>query len=162
MPVEAARPATDADLDALRALFAAAAADLAEARGADVYFAREAPVPSREELRKSLDALDSCVLVGTLDDQIVGGGVASTEPLRDGRILGVIRVLHVDRDAREVGVGEELLRGLVAWCASRGAVAVDSLALPGERATKNFYEAAGFKARLLTVHHRLDERDPHD
>lgn len=157
MPVEAARPATEADLDALVTLFVAAADDLADARGADIYFAREAPVPTRHELGELIAATDTCVLVGTLDDQVVGGAVAATERLRDGRVLGVIRVLHVDREAREVGVGDELLQALVAWCADRGAVAVDSLALPGERATKNFYEAAGFKARLLTVHHRIKD-----
>ena len=156
MPVEAARPATHADVDALVAVFAAAAADLADARGADIYLIREAPAPSEAEVAELISSADTCVVVGTLDGHVVGGGVATTETLRDGRILGVIRVLHVDRDAREVGVGEELLHALVGWCAARGAVAVDSLALPGERATKNFYEAAGFKARLLTVHHRID------
>jgi hypothetical protein len=33
--------------------------------------------------------------------------------------------------------------------------------MPGERATKNFYEAAGFKARLLVVNHRIErEQEP--
>lgn len=158
MPSERARPATAGDVDDLVAVFAAAATELADARGADIYLLREAPEPTGDEVAAWVADADTCVLVGTLDDAVVGGGVAVTEALRDGSILGVIRILHVERDAREVGVGEQLLDALVAWCAGRGAAAVDSLALPGERATKNFYEAAGFKARLLTVNHRIERR----
>ena len=59
-------------------------------------------------------------------------------------------------------MGEELLAALVEWCTQQGATVVDSLALPGKRATKNFYEAAGFKARLLTVSHRIAPGEVHD
>jgi hypothetical protein len=33
---------------------------------------------------------------------------------------------------------------------------VDGIALPGDRQAKNFYESAGFKARMLTMHRRID------
>ena len=32
---------------------------------------------------------------------------------------------------------------------------IDATALPGNRATKNFFEAHGFTARLLVMHHAL-------
>ena len=37
----------------------------------------------------------------------------------------------------------------------RGCRWVDGTALPGDRGAKNFYESAGFKARLLTMHRDL-------
>jgi hypothetical protein len=39
----------------------------------------------------------------------------------------------------------------------RGCSGVDATALPGNRATKNFFEESGFTARLLVMHHRLDK-----
>ena len=44
----------------------------------------------------------------------------------------------------------------VAWCTEQGCDAVDALALPGDRTTKQRLEAAGFTARLLTLSRRLD------
>ena len=44
---------------------------------------------------------------------------------------------------------------LVAWCRDRGCVGVDSLALPGDRATKNFFESFGLVARAIVVHRPL-------
>jgi hypothetical protein len=38
-----------------------------------------------------------------------------------------------------------------------GCVGVDSWSLPGERETKNFYEAHGFTARSINVHHSFLE-----
>ena len=35
---------------------------------------------------------------------------------------------------------------------------VDAIALPGHRATKNFFEEHHFTARALTMHHRLEAR----
>ena len=44
----------------------------------------------------------------------------------------------------------------VAWCAEKGCAAVDALALPGDRTTKQRLEGSGFTARLLTLSRRLD------
>lgn len=44
------------------------------------------------------------------------------------------------------------------WFVGAGCTGVDALALPGARATKNFFEENGFTARLLVVHRRLDGR----
>ena len=69
-------------------------------------------------------------------------------------------MLWVDPEARSVSVGEAMLNAIVEWARSQDCASVDAYALPGERITKNFFEAAGFKARLLTVHHRLDDATP--
>jgi GNAT superfamily N-acetyltransferase len=69
--------------------------------------------------------------------------------------LGVVTDLFVELAAREVGVGEALADSIVDHCRTAGCVGVDATALPGHRAAKNFFEAHGFTARALTMHHRL-------
>ncbi len=66
----------------------------------------------------------------------------------------------MEPDAREVGVGEAVLARALEWATARGCIGVDAWALPGERATKNFFEAAGFTARLLVVHRSLRPSGP--
>ena len=48
-----------------------------------------------------------------------------------------------------------MLDSLISWLGAKGCRAVDAGALPGQRETKNFFEAAGFKARLITMHKEL-------
>lgn len=153
---EAARPATVDDLDRLAELAAAAVAEQAADRGGDVWSVREArPVPARESLAADIDDTDRLVLAGTIDDAVVGYAAVHTERVRDGRVLGVITDVYVEPGARAVGVGEELLAAVLAWCRERGCSGIDALALPGNRETKNFFETFGFTARALIVHHQL-------
>ena len=51
-----------------------------------------------------------------------------------------------------MGIGEAMMDELVAWCAAAGCTGVDSLALPGDRHTKNFFESFGLVARAIVVH----------
>ena len=44
------------------------------------------------------------------------------------------------------------MQALVDWCGARGCFGVDSLALPGDRHTKNFFESFGLVARAIVVH----------
>ena len=87
------------------------------------------------------------MLVGTLDDHVVGYGIVQIELLRDGTRLGVIDEIYVEPEARAVGVGELLVERLVAFCVEAGCAGVDAAALPGDRQAKNFFERAGFTAR---------------
>jgi len=95
---------------------------------------------------------DRKVLIGTLDGEPCGIGMGHVDSLPDGRPLGHLDACYVEPDARGVGLGRLLLDGVVGWLTDRGCVGVDGLALPGDREGKNFFEAAGFKARLLTMH----------
>jgi GNAT superfamily N-acetyltransferase len=135
----------------------AAAAALHGSRGAELMLLRESQPPSAVEIETWLHAGDVAVVVGTLDDVAVGAAVAHVETLTGGTLLAVVTMLWVDEAARAVGVGEGILAWLVDWARTAGCASIDAYALPGERITKNFFEAAGFKARLLTVSHRLDE-----
>jgi GNAT superfamily N-acetyltransferase len=154
--IESARPATRDDLAQVAALAEKARAQLMAGRGGAVFLAREARGDAVEaDLAEALQDAAQRVLVGTLDDVVVGFATARTEGLRDGTVLGVIGDLFVEDEARGVGVGEALMEALLAWCSERGCGAVDAVALPGDRATKNFFEGSGFTARLLVMHHRM-------
>jgi hypothetical protein len=45
---------------------------------------------------------------------------------------------------------------VLAWCRECGCFGVDSLALPGNRETKNFFESFGLVARAIVVHRNLE------
>lgn len=154
--MEAARRSTPADLPHLADLATRALAELAPTRGGAVFVAREARAePVAETLAADLAMDEVAVYTGTIDDHPVGYAVGRTEVLRDGSRLGVITDLFVDEGARAVGVGEALMGELLIWFREQGCAGVDTTALPGNRATKNFFEESGFTARMLVMHHRL-------
>jgi GNAT superfamily N-acetyltransferase len=154
--VQGARRGEAGDLGRVTHLAEEAAAELADQRGGSIWARREArPSPQADGLAATLSDPDARLVVGTIDGTVVGYGVARVEPLHDGALLGVVSDLYVEPGARGVGVGEAMMSGLVAWCEERGCVGVDSLALPGDRATKNFFESFGLVARAIIVHRRL-------
>ena len=155
--MEGCRPATDADLARLAELAAQAIAELSALRGGAVW-ARTAArrVPLEDGFADELGASDHHLLVGTYDDAPLGYGAARVEVLADRSRLGIVTDLYVEPAAREVGIGQALMDALVAWCGDQGCTGVDSLALPGDRATKNFFESFGLVARALVVHKELE------
>ena len=151
--MEEARVAVDAELARVAELAREFRAELSEERGGLLWETREArPEPVFEAFSALLGHDDATVLVGVYEDAIVGYGVAEVEQLRDGSRLGVISEIYVETEARGVGVGELLVEGLVAFCIGRDCAGVDAAALPGHRQAKNFFERAGFTARLLVMH----------
>jgi len=130
--------------------------ELEQERGGPLWATRDArPEPLGEAFAALLDHDDATVLAGTYDDVLVGFGAAHVEALRDGSKLGVIDEIYVEPEGRAVGVGEALVAGLVAFCRDSGCTGVDATALPGHREAKNFFERAGFSARLLVMHRSL-------
>ncbi|HEY4377871.1 MAG TPA: GNAT family N-acetyltransferase, partial [Acidimicrobiales bacterium] len=95
---------------------------------------------------------EQLVVVGTIDGAQLGYGIVRIESLHDGATVGRVTDLYVERDARGVGVGEAIMDALVAFARSRSCVGVDSIALPGDRHTKNFFERFGLTARAIIVH----------
>ena len=155
--MESARPASAADLARVAELRAVAVAELSPLRGGAIFTAREAP--AGEDPDVALTSPEHALWVGTIDEVVVGYASAHVERLRTGGRLGRLEELFVEPDARSVGVGEALIGLVVAWCRERECLGIDALALPGSRATKNFFEASGFSARLLVMHHALGGRD---
>jgi GNAT superfamily N-acetyltransferase len=155
-PEEGCRPADPADLPRLAVLAAAAVEELRVERGGEVW-SRTAGRISPHEDRLAAELADGAtvVVVGTLDDAVFGYGVARLEQLADGTTLGVITDLYTEPGARDLAVGEAMMDALLAWCRDRGCFGVDSLALPGDRHTKNFFERFGLVARAIIVHRSL-------
>ncbi len=94
------------------------------------------------------------VLVGTLSDEVVGLATGRIDHVGEAS-MGIVDALYVAPPSRRAGVGEALISGLTGWFASSNCRGIDASALPGDRDTKNFFEGAGFKARLLTMHRPL-------
>lgn len=155
-PEEACRPAELTDVPRLAELAETAILELRPGRGGEVWArheARRAPYDPRFEAE--LAASDHLVVVGTLDEVVVGYGVARVEEVPDGGLLGVVTDLYTEPACRELGVGEAMMQHLLDSCADRGCFGVDSLALPGDRHSKNFFETFGLVARAIIVHRSL-------
>lgn len=155
----AARPARSADLPFLATIRQGQFEAVADHRGGGLLGERDRAVNgsdslARLELASSGEGYE--LVVGTLDGYPFGYGLLAVEELGDGRTLGVIEDLVVEPDARDVGLGEEIMNELVDRARARGCFGVDSRALPGDRETKNFFESFGLKARLLVVHRTLE------
>jgi len=154
--VEAARLASNDDLPRLAELARSAIDELRATKGGEVWARREARAePVERSLAADLGNHDTLVLTGTIDDAVVGYAVASTETLSDGSLLARVTDLYAEPEAREVGVGELLLDAIVEWATGRRCVGIDSLVLPGNRETKNFFESFGLVARAIVVHRPL-------
>jgi len=150
--VATARRWTAPDVDTVAALREAAMVEAASSRGGDLYVTRSAvslPAP---------DDAERPAWVGILGGAIVGYLLGRRDHLSDGRVLGVVDAIYVDAACRGVGVGEEMMAAATAWFRTEGCFGVDALALPGARATKNFFEESGFTARMLVMHHRFRDR----
>lgn len=154
--MESARPAQPSDLDAILALADSMRDELRPMRGGGIWAVREArPEPLADAYRALLERDDALVVVGTVDDVVVGFGTGEVEVLQDGSLLGVVRDLFVDEEARAVGVGEAMLGVLADFFMASRCVGIDALALPGHRATKNFFEESGLSARAIVMHRAL-------
>jgi GNAT superfamily N-acetyltransferase len=147
------RPATPGDEEVLRRLRSQAFADVGQARGGAMYVERHtAPLPPlvadwSGEVRRAW--------LGGLDEAELGYLLGAVVALPSGAKLGVIEGIYVEADARACGIGELMMAVATAWFRSEGCVGVEANALPGDRATKNFFEEHGLTARLLTVYRTL-------
>jgi GNAT superfamily N-acetyltransferase len=150
--VELARPATDADRASCAQLLGEALTKAASMRGGPALVGSA----TAEDLlaRWTGGNASARLFVGEYADAVVGVLAVAAQDL-GGRHRGRIECCYVDPDARGVGVGTALMEAAVEWCEASGCVEVDALALPGDRATKQRLEAAGFTARLLTLSRRL-------
>lgn len=149
--------ATVDDLAELASLCRQGLAELAaQDRGGPLFVAREARAePVEDSLGAALGDPEAVIVAGTFSQIVVGYGTGRLEKLANGSTLGVIDDLFVESGARGVGVGEAVMNQLLVWFTARGCQGVDAVALPGMRASKNFFETAGFTGRLIVMHHRM-------
>ena len=65
--------------------------------------------------------------------------------------LAKVDEVYVTPQARQLGFGDALLDAGVVIARDEGCSLLEGESLPGDRDTKNLYERAGIKARLITV-----------
>ena len=139
--VAVVRRATAEDATAIASLRDEALAELAPLRGGLLYAAADLPEVSDRERP---------LWAGLVDGAVVG--------YLSGRVeerLGKVDAIYVDARCRAVGVGEAMMASALEWFRASDCIGVDAIALPGARATKNFFEESGFTARLLIMHRPL-------
>jgi len=152
----AARAAAPGDLEVITALCESGMAELRPNRGGEIWSQWEArPEPVGPALAALVDDEAALLLAGQIDGTTVGYAAVTLHELHDARIVGHLTDLYVMPDARGVGIGEAMMHAVNDWCGAQGCVGVDSIALPGDRATKNFFETFGMVARALRVHRAL-------
>jgi GNAT superfamily N-acetyltransferase len=157
-PDACARRAVHHDRELVAQLRGEARASVASVRGGASLIHKDRPEAAGTALLdEALDgAARALALVGTIDGAVVGYVLARHE-LAEGAVpVASIDELWVTPDAREMGVGEVLLDGVATWAQEWGCVALDADALPGDRATKNFFEQHGMVARAIRVERRFD------
>lgn len=123
--------------------------------------------PVEESLAGALEDTNADLLVGEIEGIPFGFLLARVEellPQARGEPLGSIRLVFSDPEAREVGVAEVMRENAMARLRERGITKFDAHVLPGHRLAKNFFEAGGFSARSIVMHHddatRRRSRDP--
>jgi GNAT superfamily N-acetyltransferase len=139
---EAVRPLTVDDIADVVELEAQARAALQEQRGGPAHLADTPPAEWSGALGRAW--------VGTIDGVVVG----YLELDIDGAVARV-RQVYVHPEARELGLGDELLATAMEAGRAAGCTVLEGTALPGDRDTKNLYERAGVVARKIVVSKRL-------
>jgi GNAT superfamily N-acetyltransferase len=146
------RPAHPGDADALQLLESEARAQLAHFRGGDRL---DTDLPSVGDGWVQRIASDEwLVLVAGFDDVPLGYLCAN---MATTRAVPLIERVYVTVDVRQLGLGDRLVSAAIEASRRLGATAIDALALPGDRETKNLFERSGLTARLLIVSKGLDE-----
>ncbi|MEZ5322668.1 MAG: GNAT family N-acetyltransferase [Microthrixaceae bacterium] len=147
-PVVVVRPAAHSDSAALDSLRRTCRAEVLGRRGGEGLVGSAAKVADHSADRTTH------TIVAEVAEAVIG--FATLKPVDEAAELSE---LFVHPLVRGVGVGHELLVAARRLAASCGCARVDSHALPGDRATKNFFEAHGMVTRLLVVSGPSTEAD---
>ena len=112
--------------------------------------------PVTDSVEALLNAPDAVTIIGELEGCPFGFAVAMVIdllPQAEGLQVGSVRLIYTDPPARGVGVGEAMIGFLLDQLRERGLRRFDAHVLPGHRQAKNFFEASGFAARSIVMHH---------
>ena len=112
--------------------------------------------PVDDSFANALEDDDTLVVIGSVLEYPFGFLLARVEsvlPQGGGEQIGVIRLVFVELEARQVAVGEAMRDLAMDLLRARGISKFDAHVLPGHRLAKNFFEAGGFSARSIVMHH---------
>ena len=115
--------------------------------------------PVDDSFVQALEDDDTLVVIGSVLDYPFGFLLAKVEsilPQAGGEKIGSIRLVFVELEARQVAVGEAMRDLAMDLLRKRGISKFDAHVLPGHRLAKNFFEAGGFSARSIVMHHDDD------
>jgi ribosomal protein S18 acetylase RimI-like enzyme len=159
MRVTARRAGLD-DVDALESLYRSLEQEMQGLHGM-WRVADGLDEPVADSLRVAIGEPDTVIVIGEIEGYPFGFLMARVERLlaqADGDLVGAIRLIYVDDEAREVALGEEMRELTLGILRERGITKFDAHVLPGHRLAKNFFESGGFAARSIIMHHD-DERE---
>jgi ribosomal protein S18 acetylase RimI-like enzyme len=114
------------------------------------------PEPVEKAFESELANEDSLVILGSVTGYPFGLLLARVEsilPQAEGELIGSIQMVFVELEARQVSVGEVMRDLAMEILRERGISKFDAHVLPGHRLAKNFFEAGGFSARSIVMHH---------
>jgi GNAT superfamily N-acetyltransferase len=112
--------------------------------------------PVESAFQRLLEDPEALVVIGEVDDYPFGFVVARVEeilPQAGSEKIGSIRIVFVEQEAREIALGETMRDYVMSLLRKRGITKFDAHVLPGHRLAKNFFEAGGFSARSIVMHH---------
>ena len=137
------RPIGDADVAGVVDLLEQAHRHQLEQRDGEMWATVNAVPVTEERVRHRAE--HGLVLVGTVLGVPVGVVVARHEVVSDKR-LALMEELYTEPEARGVGVGRRLIQAVELWARATGCIGIESMALPGDRDTKNFFESHAMKS----------------
>ena len=144
----AVREATSADAVVLADLYEIGRQGIENERGAEIdSLLHERTGDLVTAFSDDLRDQDVRIFVGLVDSVLVGYVVVRLVEPREGTTLAIVNDLFVLPGARGVGVGRALLDVVVEVSRAAGSIGLSARALPGDRATKNFFESFGLVAR---------------
>lgn len=112
--------------------------------------------PIEDSLVRTMESDDSFVVLGRVFSYPFGFLLARYEellPQAGGERIGSIRLVFVEEEARQVSLGEAMRDLAMEKFRESGITKFDAHVLPGHRLAKNFFEAGGFSARAIVMHH---------
>lgn len=112
--------------------------------------------PVAVSFSQALEDESKMVVIGEIEGYPFGFLLAQVEgllPQAAGEQICSIRLVFVDPEAREVSLGEVMREHVLEAMRSKGISKFDAHVLPGHRLVKNFFEAGGFSARSIVMHH---------
>jgi GNAT superfamily N-acetyltransferase len=124
-------------------------------------------VRESQSFRGSAQLLAEVPFIGSDFDKVLGntgrlvlvvessGDLCGFADMKMSDSVAMVRRVYISEAARELGAGATLIDELRIHAKALGCTRIDAYALPGDRLTKNLFERAGMKARLLIASSEL-------
>jgi N-acetylglutamate synthase-like GNAT family acetyltransferase len=124
-------------------------------------------VRESQSFRGSAQLLAEVPFIGSDFDNVLGntgrlflvvessGDLCGFSDMEISDSVAMVRRVYISEAARELGAGATLIDELRIHAKALGCTRIDAYALPGDRLTKNLFERAGMKARLLIASSEL-------